>query len=43
VLLVKVGDDIAKTYRVESISPQRIEFTFLPLQQRQVLTVPLPQ
>lgn len=39
VLLVKVGDDIAKTYRVESISAERIEFTFLPLQQRQILTL----
>lgn len=37
VLVVRPGDEIDKTYRVDSITTEKIEFTYLPLQQRQVL------
>ena len=34
VLVVRPGDEIDKIYRVESITLEKIEFTYLPLQQR---------
>lgn len=37
VIVVRSGDEIDKTYRVESITPEKIEFTYLPLQERQTL------
>jgi hypothetical protein len=36
-LVVHAGQSIGDTYRVESITPQRIEFVYLPLMQRQSL------
>ena len=36
-LLLGVGDTIGQAYRVDSITAQRIEFTYLPLMQRQAL------
>jgi hypothetical protein len=38
-LVLHTGDTIAQTYRVESITPQRIEFMYLPLMQRQTLAL----
>jgi hypothetical protein len=38
-LLVRAGDAIGQTYRVESITTQRIEFMYLPLMQRQTLAL----
>lgn len=38
-LVIKAGDAIGQTYRVESITAQKIEFTYLPLMQRQVLAL----
>jgi hypothetical protein len=37
VIVVRPGDEIDKIYRVETITPEKIEFTYLPLQQRQTL------
>jgi hypothetical protein len=37
--VVRVGDQIDDTYRVESLSPTQVVMTYLPLKQRQVLTV----
>lgn len=37
ILVVQPGQAIGTTYRVESISPQRIELVYLPLMQRQSL------
>ncbi len=39
VLVVRPGDEIDKTYRVEIITPEKIEFMYLPLQQRQTLNL----
>lgn len=39
VLVVRPGDEIDKTYRVETITLEKIEFTYLPLQQRQTLSM----
>lgn len=39
VIIVRPGDLIAETYRVESITTDRIEFTYLPLNQRQTLAM----
>lgn len=39
VLVVRPGDEIDQTYRVDSITPEKIEFIYLPLQQRQILTM----
>lgn len=39
VIVVRSGDEIDKTYRVESITPEKIEFTYLPLQERQTLSL----
>jgi len=36
-LLLGVGDTIGQAYRVDSITAQKIEFTYLPLMQRQAL------
>lgn len=38
-LLVRAGDTVGQTYRVDSVTSQRIEFTYLPLMQRQVLAL----
>lgn len=38
-LVVRKGESIGSVYRVESITPERIEFTYLPLQQRQALRI----
>jgi hypothetical protein len=38
-LVVKAGDAAGPNYRVESISGRRVEFTYLPLGQRQSLTL----
>jgi len=40
-LVVSAGDEIRGTYKVEQITTATIEFTYLPLGQRQ--TLPLPQ
>lgn len=37
VLAVRAGDSIGPSYQVENISPEKIEFTYLPLKQRQFL------
>lgn len=37
VFVVRPGDEIGRTYRVDTITIEKIEFTYLPLQQRQVL------
>lgn len=39
VLTVKVGDEIDRTYRVESVTHDAVEFTYLPLKQRQTLSL----
>lgn len=39
VLTVKAGDEIDRTYRVESITHDAVEFTYLPLKQRQTLSL----
>lgn len=36
-LIVRAGDAIDQTYRVDAITAERIEFTYLPLQQKQQL------
>jgi hypothetical protein len=36
-LVIHSGDTIGPSYRVESVTAQRIEFTYLPLMQRQTL------
>lgn len=38
-LVVRAGDAIGQTYKVVSISPTAIEFTYLPLMQRQSLAL----
>lgn len=38
-IVVRAGDSIGQIYRVESISPQTIDFIYLPLMQRQVLVL----
>lgn len=38
-LVVRAGDAIGPNYRVESITPQTIAFTYLPLMQRQTLAL----
>lgn len=38
-MVVRAGDAIGQNYKVESISPQTIEFTYLPLMQRQTLAL----
>lgn len=38
-LVIRSGDAIGATYRVEAITPQRIEFMYLPLMQRQTLAL----
>lgn len=37
VFVVRQGDEIGRRYRVDAITAEKIEFTYLPLQQRQVL------
>lgn len=37
--VVRAGDAIGHAYRVESVGPQGVEFTYLPLRQRQVLAL----
>lgn len=38
-LLVKAGDTIGSQYRVEAVTTQQVEFTYLPLMQRQALSM----
>lgn len=38
-LVVRAGDAIGQLYRVESVTLQRVEFTYLPLMQRQALAL----
>jgi hypothetical protein len=38
-MVVRAGDSIGQNYKVESISAQAIEFTYLPLMQRQTLAL----
>ncbi len=39
VLVVRPGDEIDKIYRVEAITPERIDIIYLPLQQRQSISM----
>jgi hypothetical protein len=39
VIVVQAGDQLGSTYRVESITVDRIEFIYLPLQQKQTLPI----
>jgi hypothetical protein len=39
VMAVRPGDEINNTYRVESITTEKIELTYLPLKQRQMLVM----
>jgi hypothetical protein len=39
VLVVHAGDEIAKTYRVDAVGPEAVEFTYLPLNQKQSLSI----
>lgn len=39
VMVVRPGDEIGSTYRVETITIDRIDFTYLPLKQRQTLSM----
>ncbi len=39
VLVVRAGDAIGRSYRVDTITPEKIEFTYLPLNQRQSLSL----
>lgn len=39
IVVVRPGDAIGKTYRVESVSVDKIDFTYLPLMQRQTLSM----
>lgn len=39
ILVVRPGDAIGQSYRVESITADKIEFTYLPLKQRQTLSM----
>jgi hypothetical protein len=36
--VVRVGDIVDRTYRIESIAPAQIVLTYLPLQQQQTLS-----
>lgn len=38
-LLVRAGDTIGQSYKVESVSAQKVEFIYLPLMQRQTLAL----
>jgi hypothetical protein len=38
-IVVRAGDAVGQSYKVESISPKAIEFTYLPLMQRQTLAL----
>lgn len=39
ILVVRSGDLIGQSYRVENITAEKIEFTYLPLKQRQTLSL----
>lgn len=39
VIVVRPGDESDKIYLVKSITPEIIEFTYLPLQQRQLISI----
>ncbi len=41
-IAVRSGDTIDKTYRVDAVTPDRIELTYLPLNQRQTLPLGSP-
>ncbi|NML43478.1 hypothetical protein HHL11_06935 [Ramlibacter sp. G-1-2-2] len=36
-LVVKVGETLANTYRIDAITPQQVELTYLPAMQKQLL------
>lgn len=38
-LVVRKGESIGQSYRVEAITPDKVEFTYLPLNQRQSLSL----
>ena len=40
--LVRAGDQLGSQYRVEKITPSSIEFTYLPLHERQILATARP-
>lgn len=43
-LVVRKGETIGQFYRVEAVTPDKVEFTYLPLNQRQALALtPRPQ
>lgn len=42
VMMVRAGDELGGRYRVERVSDQAIEFTYLPLKQRQTLQTSRP-
>lgn len=42
VLMVRAGDQLGGQYRVERITPTSVEFTYLPLKQRQTLATTRP-
>ncbi|MBL8446818.1 MAG: hypothetical protein JNJ44_05315 [Zoogloeaceae bacterium] len=42
VMMVRAGDELGGRYRIERVSDQAIEFTYLPLQQRQTLPTSRP-
>lgn len=43
-LVVRKGETIGQLYRVEAVTPDKVEFTYLPLNQRQTLALtPRPQ
>jgi hypothetical protein len=43
VIVAKVGDVLANNYRVESIAPENVSFTYLPLGSRQVVLLGEPE
>ena len=45
VIVAKVGDVLANNYRIESIAPENVSFTYLPLGSRQVVLLgePVPE
>ena len=42
VRMVRAGDQLGSQYRVEKITPSSIEFTYLPLKERQILATARP-
>ena len=42
VLMVRAGEQLGSQYRVERITPTSVEFTYLPLKERQILATARP-